>query len=36
MKEKTNIDAQIIDLGCVIGCHAGPGTLALFFTGKER
>jgi len=36
VKEKTNIDAQIIDLGCVIGCHAGPGTLALFFTGKER
>lgn len=36
VKEKTNMDAQIIELGCVIGCHAGPGTLALFFTGNER
>lgn len=36
IKEKLNIDAEIIELGCVIGCHAGPGTLALFFTGNER
>ncbi len=26
----------ITDIGPVIGAHAGPGTLALFFVGKER
>ena len=26
----------ITDVGPVIGAHAGPGTLALFFVGKER
>ena len=31
------IKAEIItDVGPVIGAHAGPGTLALFFIGKER
>ncbi|MBE5730443.1 MAG: DegV family protein [Clostridiales bacterium] len=31
------IKVQILPLGPVIGCHSGPGTLALFFTsdGKE-
>ena len=24
------------DIGAVIGTHTGPGTVALFFTGKER
>lgn len=26
----------IVDVGTVIGAHAGPGTLALFFEGKNR
>ncbi len=26
----------ITDIGAVIGAHAGPGTIALFFIGKER
>lgn len=26
----------ITDVGSVIGAHAGPGTIALFFVGKER
>jgi DegV family protein with EDD domain len=26
----------ITDIGPVIGAHSGPGTLALFFVGKER
>ena len=26
----------ITDVGAVIGAHSGPGTLALFFVGKER
>ena len=26
----------VTDVGPVIGAHAGPGTLALFFVGKER
>ena len=28
--------ALITDVGPVIGAHAGPGTIALFFVGKER
>ncbi len=35
--ERYGIRAEIItDVGPVIGAHAGPGTLALFFIGKER
>jgi len=26
----------VTDVGCVIGAHSGPGTLALFFVAKER
>lgn len=34
---KTGLETQIItDVGPVIGAHAGPGTLALFFVGSER
>jgi DegV family protein with EDD domain len=29
-------DIQINFIGPVIGSHSGPGTLALFFLGKER
>lgn len=35
--EKTGItDIIITDIGPVIGAHAGPGTVALFFIGKTR
>lgn len=37
IKEKHGINTEIItDVGTVIGAHSGPGTLALFFIGKER
>ena len=26
----------VCDVGCVIGAHSGPGTLAIFFIGKKR
>ncbi len=36
-KEKYGASVDIItDVGPVIGAHSGPGTLALFFVGKER
>lgn len=35
--ETYHVDVEIItDVGPVIGAHSGPGTLALFFVGKER
>ena len=37
IKEKYGADVSIIsDIGPVIGAHSGPGTIALFFVGKER
>lgn len=37
LQETHGIDVKIItDVGPVIGAHSGPGTLALFFLGKER
>ena len=37
VKSKCGVkDAFIGNLGAVIGSHAGPGTLALFFMGKEK
>ena len=37
VKEKYGVqDAFIGNLGAVIGSHAGPGTLALFFMGNEK
>ena len=37
VKEMTGAEVQIINcLGSVIGSHAGPGTIALFFVGGER
>lgn len=37
IKEKFGASAELItDVGPVIGAHSGPGTLALFFVGKER
>ncbi len=29
-------EIEIYNIGAIIGCHAGPGTVALFFFGKER
>lgn len=37
LKEKGAPDVRLItDVGPVIGAHSGPGTMALFFVGKER
>lgn len=37
LKEKHGVEVELItDVGTVIGAHAGPGTLALFFVGTER
>ena len=37
LKEKYGANTELItDVGPVIGAHSGPGTIALFFIGKER
>ena len=37
LKERHNVSVDVItDVGAVIGSHSGPGTLALFFVGKNR
>ena len=37
IRDKYKANVQIIThVGAVIGAHAGPGTIALFFLGKER
>ena len=37
VKEKHGVKETIIgNLGAVIGSHAGPGTLALFFMGNQK
>lgn len=37
IKEKYGTETKLItDVGTVIGAHSGPGTIALFFVGKER
>lgn len=36
IKSKYNVDVLINYIGCVIGSHTGPNTIALFFLGKER
>ncbi|MDD6278291.1 MAG: DegV family protein [Ruminococcus sp.] len=37
LNERHKADVQMItDIGPVIGAHSGPGTVALFFEGKER
>lgn len=35
-KDTLDIEATITDLTQVIGCHTGPGLLAVFFIGKEK
>lgn len=37
MREKYGVTVEYItNIGAVIGAHAGPGTLAMFFVGKEK
>ena len=37
LSDKYGVHVDLItDVGAVIGAHSGPGTLALFFLGKER
>lgn len=37
LKDRHGVEVQIItNVGTVIGAHSGPGTIALFFIGKER
>ena len=37
LKERHGVSVNVItDVGAVIGSHSGPGTLALFFVGKNR
>jgi DegV family protein with EDD domain len=37
IKTETGVEVSVIDyVGPVIGAHAGPGVVALFFLGKER
>ena len=37
IKERSGLDVKVIaNVGPVIGAHSGPGTIALFFVGKER
>ena len=37
LKSRYNVDVKLVaDIGTVIGAHAGPGTIALFFVAKER
>lgn len=36
LNETLGVEAIITDLTQVIGCHTGPGLLAVFFVGKEK
>ena len=37
IKENCKVEVKLItDIGAVIGAHSGPGTMALFYLGKER
>jgi fatty acid-binding protein DegV len=37
LNERYGAKVEIVtDTGTVIGSHSGPGTIALFFVGKER
>ena len=37
LKERYNATVDVItNVGAVIGSHSGPGTIALFFQGKNR
>ena len=37
LRSRYSVSVELIsDIGPVVGAHAGPGTIALFFVGKER
>ena len=36
IEAETMLTPIIVNLGPIIGCHTGPGTLAIFFVGKEN
>ncbi len=37
IKERFGVEVKVIDfVGPVIGCHAGPGVIALFYLGRKR
>lgn len=37
VKERFGVEVKVIDyVGPVIGCHAGPGVIALFYLGRKR
>ena len=36
IEAETKLVPVVVNLGPVIGCHTGPGTLAVFFVGKEN
>ena len=36
LKYSLNVEPIITDLTQVIGCHTGPGLLAVFFIGNEK
>ena len=36
LQEKLGVNAQIGEIGFVIGGHSGPGTIAVFFVGENR
>ena len=36
IKKETSANVTIQDLGPVIGCHSGPGTLAIFYMADKR
>ena len=36
IESKSNLKAEIVDLGLVIGSHSGPGTIATFFISDTR
>ena len=37
IRERFGVEVKVIDyVGPVIGCHSGPGTIALFYLGRKR
>ncbi len=36
IEEALHIKPQLLNIGTIIGCHSGPGTLAVFYTSNER
>ena len=36
IEKETSLQVCLTNLGPVLGCHAGPGTIAIFYAGNER